>query len=254
MKSERLAGKIVLVTGGAGGIGSAAARCFVDAGATVIVADIDLAGAQRVAADDARLFAMELDVTNDAAWKATFGEVLSRYGRLDALVNNAGIASFRDIETIDDAEWHRTMAVNVDGTFFGCRGAVIAMKATGGGSIVNISSIAGIIGGRNTIAYNAAKGAVRLLTKSVALHCAHKKYAIRCNSVHPTFIETPMYDAVVNVSRDPVATAAALAASVPLGRIGRAHEVADMLLYLVSDESQFVTGSEFVIDGGYTAA
>jgi len=254
VKSERLAGKIILVTGGAGGIGSASARCFVEAGATVIVADIDLAGAKHVADGDANMQALELDVTSDDAWKAAIASMLGRYGRLDALVNNAGIASFRDIETIEDAEWHRTMAVNVDGTFYGCRQAVIAMKTTGGGSIVNISSIAGIIGGRNTIAYNAAKGAVRLLTKSVALHCAHKKYAIRCNSVHPTFIETPMYDEVVNRSRDPEATAAALAASVPLGRIGRAHEVADMLLYLVSDESQFVTGSEFVIDGGYTAA
>jgi len=251
---DRLLDKIVLVTGGAGGIGSETARCFAAEGATVIVADLDAAGAARVAAGHERLHAMPLDVTDDAAWRATVADIVARFGRLDVLINNAGIASFRDIETIEDAEWHRTMAVNVDGTFFGCRAAVRAMKATGGGSIVNISSIAGIIGGRNTIAYNAAKGAVRLLTKSVALHCAHKQYAIRCNSVHPTFIETPMVDLVVNASRDAAATSAALAASVPLGRMGKAREVADMLVYLASDESQFVTGSEFVIDGGFTAA
>ena len=254
MAHARLEGKIVLVTGGAGGIGSETARRFAAEGARVVVADIDLPGAQRVAAAAPSLEAAYLDVTDDAAWRATVEDIVTRYGRLDVLINNAGIASFRDIETLEDAEWHRTMAVNVDGTFFGCRAAVRAMKATGGGSIVNISSIAGIIGGRNTIAYNAAKGAVRLLTKSVALHCAHKQYAIRCNSVHPTFIETPMVDRVVNASRDPATASAALAASVPLGRMGKAHEVAAMLLYLASDESQFVTGSEFVIDGGFTAA
>ncbi len=253
MAHTRLEKKIVLITGGAGGIGSETARRFAGEGATVVVADIDLPGAEGVAADHPNLHAIHLDVTDDAAWRATVADLITRFGQLDVLVNNAGIESFRDIETIEDAEWHRTMAVNVDGTFFGCRAAVRAMKLTGGGSIVNISSIAGIIGGRNTIAYNAAKGAVRLLTKSVALHCAHKQYAIRCNSVHPTFIETAMVDRVVNASRDPAATNAALAASVPMGRMGRAHEVADMLLYLASDESQFVTGAEFVIDGGYTA-
>lgn len=254
MEPDRLSNKIALVTGGAGGIGSETARRFARSGATVVVADIDFAGAQRVCAGNDALHPASLDVTDDAAWRSTVTGIVARFGRLDVLINNAGIASFRDIETIEDAEWHRTMAVNVDGTFFGCRAAVLAMKSTGGGSIVNISSIAGIIGGRNTIAYNAAKGAVRLLTKSVALHCAHKGYAIRCNSVHPTFVETAMVDRVVNASRDPAATSAALAASVPLGRMGKAHEIADMLVYLASDESQFVTGSEFVIDGGFTAA
>ena len=117
-----------------------------------------------------------------------------------------------------------------------------------------LSSIAGIIAGRNTVAYNASKGAVRLLSKSVALHCAHKRYGIRCNSVHPTFVDTPMVRAMIDGGRDPAAVEAALVASIPLGRLGRAEEVADMILYLASDESRFVTGAEFVIDGGFTAA
>ena len=159
----------------------------------------------------------------------------------------------KDIETCSNEEWHRTFAVNVDGVFFGCRYGVRAMKAHGG-SIVNISSVSGLIGGRNLVAYNASKGAVRLLTKSVALHCAYRKYGIRCNSVHPTFIETPMVEAMLAATRDPAQTKAALTAQVPLGRFGRAEEIADLLVYLVSDESQFVTGAEFVIDGGLTAS
>jgi NAD(P)-dependent dehydrogenase (short-subunit alcohol dehydrogenase family) len=171
---------------------------------------------------------------------------------LDVLVNSAGIAPFADIEACTTAEWHRTMTVNVDSVFFGCRNAVRAMKERGG-SIVNISSVSGLIGGHNTAAYNASKGAVRLLTKSVALHCARKRYGIRCNSVHPTFIETPMLENVLATVRDPAETRAKLVASVPLGRMGKAREVADLIVYLASDESQFVTGAELVIDGGMTA-
>ena len=252
MQSERLLGKIALVTGGASGIGLATGRRFASEGATVILADIALGRAEEAAAGSDRLEAIELDVTDDAAWEAVVDDVVRRHGALDVLVNSAGIAPFADIETCTTAEWHRTMTVNVDSVFFGCRNAVRAMKERGG-CIVNISSVSGLIGGHNTAAYNASKGAVRLLTKSVALHCARKRYGIRCNSVHPTFIETPMLENVVVATRDPERTRATLTASVPLGRIGRADEVAAMILYLASDESAFVTGAEFVIDGGMTA-
>jgi 3(or 17)beta-hydroxysteroid dehydrogenase len=254
MIGERMSGKIALVTGGASGIGLATGKRFAAQGATVVLADVNAAGAEAAAAGDARLSAVALDVTDETGWDAVVDGVVERYGKLDVLVNSAGIAPFADIETCTTSEWHRVMAVNVDGVFFGCRSAVRAMKATGGGSIVNISSVSGLIGGSNTAAYNASKGAVRLLTKSVALHCARRQYAIRCNSVHPTFIETPMVESVLSIVRDPEATRARLIASVPLGRMGKAEEVADLIVYLACDESQFVTGSEFVIDGGMTAS
>ncbi len=253
MNGQRLSGKVALISGGASGIGLATARRFVEQGAHAVIADVDLAGARAAARGNDGLTAVELDVTDDARWAAVVDETVARFGKLDVLVNNAGIGTMRDIETETVEGWHRTMAVNADGVFFGCRHGVRVMKAHGG-SIVNISSVSGLIGGRNTAAYNASKGAVRLLTKSVALHCAHRRYGIRCNSVHPTFIETPMVEGMLALFPDPERTRDALIASVPLGRLGRAEEVADLLVYLASDESQFVTGAEFVIDGGLTAA
>jgi 3(or 17)beta-hydroxysteroid dehydrogenase len=235
MGAERMVGKVALVTGGASGIGLATGRRFVEEGATVVLADIAIDRATEAAAASDRLEAVALDV------------------KLDVLVNSAGIAPFADIETCTTEAYRQTMAVNVDSVFFGCRYGVLAMKDHGG-SIVNISSVSGLIGGHNTAAYNASKGAVRLLTKSVALHCARKGYGIRVNSVHPTFIETPMVESVLVMTRDPEQTRSRLIASVPLGRMGRADEVAAMIVYLSSDESQFVTGAEFVIDGGMTAS
>ena len=249
----RLSGKVALVTGAASGIGLASAKRFAEQGATVVVADVNVAAAEAAAEGNPALHATALDVTDDARWAAVVDETVARFGKLDALVNNAGVGSMADIEACTNEEWHRTFAVNADGVFFGCRYGVRAMKAHGG-SIVNISSVSGLVGGRNLVAYNASKGAVRLLTKSVALHCAYRKYGIRCNSVHPTFIETPMVEGMLAAARDREHTKAALLAQVPLGRFGRPEEIADLLVYLVSDESQFVTGAEFVIDGGLTAS
>jgi 3(or 17)beta-hydroxysteroid dehydrogenase len=194
-----------------------------------------------------------LDVTSDESWQRAADAVVVRRGALDILVNSAGIAPTGTIEEVTLEEWRRTMAVNLDGTFLGCRHAVRVMKAGRGGSIVNLSSVSGIIGGHNLAAYNASKGAVRLLTKSVALHCARKGYGIRCNSVHPGFVDTPMLQDLIRHSRNPDETRTKLAASVPVGRNARPEEVAAMIAYLAADESAFVTGAEFVIDGGVTA-
>jgi 3(or 17)beta-hydroxysteroid dehydrogenase len=249
----RLSGKIALITGGASGIGLASAKRFAEQGATVVVADVNAEAAEAAARGHAGLHATALDVTDEERWRVVVDETLAKFGRLDALVNNAGVGSLRDIEQCTTEEWRQTFAVNADGPFFGCREGVRAMKEHGG-SIVNISSVSGLIGGRNLVAYNASKGAVRLLTKSVALHCAHRRYGIRCNSVHPTFIETPMVEGMLQATRDPAKTRSTLVASIPLGRLGKAEEVADLLVYLVSDESKFCTGAEFVIDGGLTAS
>jgi NAD(P)-dependent dehydrogenase (short-subunit alcohol dehydrogenase family) len=252
MSDGRMARKVALITGGASGIGRATAQRFVAEGATVVLADIDLDAARKTAAESPGLEAVALDVTDDAAWEAVVDGVLASHGKLDVLVNSAGIAPFADIETCTTEEYRRVMAVNVDGVFFGCRAGVRALKARGG-SIVNLSSVSGLIGGVNTAAYNASKGAVRLLTKSVALHCARRGYGIRCNSVHPTFVETPMFEKALERMRDPESARVKLIASVPLGRMAQPREIADMIVYLASDESQFVTGAEFVIDGGMTA-
>ncbi len=252
MKDGRLAGKAVLISGGASGIGLATARRAMACGARVAIGDVDLAAGERAARENPGLHFVRLDVTADPSWADAVADVRERFGRLDGVVNNAGIFLIGDIETISDEDWHRTQRVNLDGVFFGCRHAVRAMKERGG-SIVNLSSVSGIIGGHNVVAYNASKGAVRMLTKSVALYCARKSYGIRCNSVHPTFVDTAMYQGIVAGSRDPERIRAALLAQVPLGRVAEPREIADLIVYLLCDESAFVTGAEMVIDGGMVA-
>jgi NAD(P)-dependent dehydrogenase (short-subunit alcohol dehydrogenase family) len=248
----RLAGKVALVTGGARGIGLAVARRFAAEGARVVIGDLDAEAGAAACARQAALSFAPLDVTAEASWEEAMGETLARHGRLDILVNNAGVVSVGSIEDVTLAEWRRVLAVNLDGAFLGCRHGVRAMKARGG-AIVNMSSVSGIVGGHNLPAYNAAKGGVRLLTKSVALHCARKGYGIRCNSVHPGFVETGMLDDVVAKARDPEEARAKLSAGVPLGRNAAPEEVAALVAYLASDEAAFVTGAEMVIDGGVTA-
>ena len=251
---RRLDEKVALVTGGASGIGLATARRLAQEGARVVLGDVNREAAERAAETIEGASAEPLDVTSDEDWRRAADAIAERHGVLDVLVNSAGIVVFGSIEDVSLEDWRRTMAVNLDGTFLGCRHGVRVMKEGGrGGSIVNLSSVSGLIGGHNIAAYNAAKGGVRLLTKSVALHCARKAYGIRCNSVHPGFVETPMLDEVVGQGRDPEETRAKLRASVPLGRNARADEVAAMIAYLASDEAAFVTGAELVIDGGVTA-
>ena len=178
---------------------------------------------------------------------------MAAFGRLDILVNSAGIALKGNIETATLADFRRTEAVNVEGVFLGCREAIRVMKGNGGGSIVNLSSVAGIIGDAQSAAYCASKGAVRLLTKSAALYCGRSGYNIRLNSVHPSFADTPMVQELIASSKNPERVREGLMRAAPLGRMGRPEEVANAILYLASDESSFTTGIELMVDGGLTA-
>jgi 3(or 17)beta-hydroxysteroid dehydrogenase len=251
---NRVDGKVVLVTGGASGLGAAVARRFAAEGACVVVTDLDAAAGGAVAEDiggDAHF--LSHDVRKEEEWIAVIAAAAEHFAPISVLVNCAGVAILRDVEATTLEEWRDVMAVNLDGVFLGCKHGVIAMKETGGGSIINMSSVSGLIGGYNLAAYNASKGGVRLLTKSVALHCARQKYAIRCNSVHPSFVDTPMVRAMIDGSRNPERTEKILKDQIPLGRLGHVDDVAAMVLYLASDESSFVTGAEMVVDGGLTA-
>lgn len=238
---ERLKDKVVLITGASGAIGKAVAEAVGKAGGTVATSDLAGQGA-----------AHALDVTSEPDWLAVMADVGRTYGRLDGLVNAAGIAALGNIEETDFATWRKVLAVNLDGTFLGCKHGLALLKVRGG-AIVNLSSVAGLIGGHNFAAYNASKGGVRLLTKSVALHGARLNPQVRCNSVHPAFLEGPMVDDMLRETNYPDAARARITREIPLGRLGTPAEVADMCVYLLSDESRFVTGAEFVIDGGLTA-
>lgn len=249
-RTGRLAGKTALITGAASGIGRAAAELFRAEGARLVVTDRNEEGLAQASHEGALAFAH--DVVDEARWREIVDETVAVFGGLDILVNSAGIAIIGNIETATLADLRTTNAVNVEGTFLGCREAVRVMKA-GGGSIVNLSSVAGIIGDAQSAAYCASKGAVRLLTKSIALHCARSGYAIRCNSVHPAFTQTAMVESFIAKSRDPARLREGLNRAIPMGRMGKADEVANAILYLASDESSFTTGAEIVVDGGLTA-
>jgi len=250
-RAGRLAGKVALITGAASGIGRATAALFHAEGAKVAATDRNEAGLEETKAFSDLV--LPLDVTDEARWRQVVDSVVAAFGKLDILVNSAGIGTKGNIETETLADWRKVHAVNVEGTFLGCREAVRVMKETGGGSIVNLSSVAGIIGDAQTIAYCASKGAVRLLTKSAALHCGRSGYKIRVNSVHPSFADTAMVRELIASSKDPERVREGLARAAPLGRLGRAEEIAAAILYLASDESSFTTGAEIVVDGGLTA-
>jgi 3(or 17)beta-hydroxysteroid dehydrogenase len=246
-----LTDQVAIVTGGASGIGAAAASLLQAAGATVVVADIQPAndGPGRFVAHD---------VSSEEAWKSLLADVLGREGRLDILVNNAGVSGGAGtLETTTVEQWRRIEAINSEGVFLGCKYAIEGMKKTGPakaqskGSIVNVSSIAALTGSAGPAAYTASKGAVRLLTKSVALHCAEQKYAIRCNSVHPGGVDTPIFNPIWQaMGRDQ--GKAFLDRSHPIGHMAEPAELGELILWLASDRSSFVTGAEFVADGGLT--
>ena len=248
----RLAGKVALISGGARGMGAVEARLFAREGARVVIGDILDAEGRRVESEiraaGGEAAYVRLDVTAEADWTSAVAAAVSRFGKLDVLVNNAGIGGHGRLEDTTLEAWTRVMAVNATGVFLGSKAAIPAMRAAGGGSIVNISSQLGLVGMDNSSPqYQASKGAVRLLTKLTALQYAKDK--IRANSVHPGPIVTPMTEA----RRADPETYRLMVSRIPLGRYGEPEEVAFGVLYLASDESSFVTGSELVIDGGWTA-
>lgn len=251
----RVANKVAIVTGAAMGIGRACAELLASEGAAVAITDREAAAGREL--NDALLEAgcrsifVEQDVSREDHWERVIADVLKAFGKIDILVNNAGVGWFGDVEHTSLDDWHSLLRVNLDGVFLGIKHAIPSMRAAGGGSIINISSIEGLIGDPRLAAYNASKGAVRLLTKSAALYCARER--IRVNSVHPGYIVTPMVEHALASSDNPAAMRQAIEALHPVGHMGQAVDVAYGVLYLASDESAFVTGSELVIDGGYTA-
>ena len=245
--------RIALVTGGASGIGAAAARLLAAEGARVMIADRDAEGGARVAAGiGGRAASVALDVADAASWETAVAATLKAFGGWNVLVNSAGILRHGSVESETLEDWHTTMDINVKGTWRGCRLAVAHMKA-GGGSIVNLSSIAGIEAGGDLCAYSVSKGAVRLLTKSVALYCAERGWQVRCNSVHPGIIETPMLHTYFAEREDPQAEREAWDQVMPLGIRGEPEDIGHMIVYLASEESRLVTGTEMVVDGGAMA-
>jgi NAD(P)-dependent dehydrogenase (short-subunit alcohol dehydrogenase family) len=222
-------------------------------GARVAVADIDAETAGKVAGGIGEAaMAVELDVTDAGSWARAIASAEEAFGGLDVLVNNAGICIPGSVESLDEADWDRTMDVDLKSVFLGCRAAMPALARSAPSSIVNMSSISGLIAGHNLAAYNAAKAGVHLLSKSVALHAARRGYGVRCNSVHPAFVDTGMVDGLAK-GGDAGQFRAKLAAQVPIGRIGTVDDVAWAVIYLASEESAFMTGAEIKLDGGLSA-
>lgn len=256
--TQRLAGKTALVTGAAQGLGAGIAFALAREGARVVATDRNPAGAAETAAGiDSELgagtaFAIRHDVTSEDDWQAALAFAAERIGGLSVLVNNAGIVTLGTVEELDLPSWRQAMAVNADSAFLGCKYALPLLRQSQPAAIVNMSSISALIAGANLAAYNASKAALWMLTKSVALHCAKQGWNIRCNSVHPTFVRTPLLDGIVGSHEDD-ARVAKLARQVPLGRIGEVADVAAAVVYLASDESAMMTGAELKLDGGLSA-
>lgn len=249
----RLDNKVAIITGGSKGIGAAVAERFVEEGAKVVItarhAEEGEALAKKLGEDKA-LFITQ-DVSQEAEWKKVMDATIEKFGKVNVIVNNAGIGEYADAEKIDADNWNRTIAINLTGTMWGIHYGINYMKDNGeSNSIINLSSIEGLIGDPDLFAYNASKGGVRLMTKSAALDCARKHYDIRVNSIHPGYIMTPL---VQNLMDTDPSVKDHLISLHPVGRLGKPVEVANMALFLASDESSFSTGSEFVCDGGYTA-
>jgi NAD(P)-dependent dehydrogenase (short-subunit alcohol dehydrogenase family) len=251
---DRVKGKVAIVTGGAGGLGKAHALLLSKEGAKVVVTDTNEVQGKKVVEEiekqGGEAIFIKHDVSSEKEWERVIRETLERFGKLDVLVNNAGVNVWKKIEETSLEEWQWLMSINLNGVFLGTKYAIGAMKKTGGGSIVNISSVAGIVGTLDTSAYHASKGGVRIFTKAAALECskAGYNYNIRVNSVHPGVIKTAMVEGLME---DEDKRKNALSWH-PIGHFGEPEDIAYGVLYLASDESKFITGAELVIDGGWT--
>ena len=242
--------KVVLITGAASGLGLADAQVLTEQGARVVMSDIDAERGGDLAAQIGAMF-LRQDVADESRWAEVMEVVQAEYGRLDGIVNNAGIAPIADIETTTTDMWRKTLAIHLDGTYFGCRAAIKLMKESGGGSIVNMSSTAALVGIPDYLAYSAAKGGIRAMTKAIAVHCRRAKLRIRCNSVHPGSINTPMVQNALKQLMDIDLDGNAEKKRKAMG-IGEPRDVAHMVVYLLGDESKHVNGTEMVIDNADT--
>ena len=248
----RLTDKVALITGGASGIGAAAARRFAAEGARVIVADVQADLGQAVAAEIGGVF-LHLDVAHEPDWRMAASEIYNRHGRLDVVFNNAGVVCGQSIEDVDLATWDRVIGINLTGVMLGCQTGIRLMKANPGGpsgSLINTASTAAYGALPGDVAYTSTKSAVRLLTKAVAVHCARAGYAIRCNSLHPGATDTPILAPALQAAPQLISAFNAMS---PMGRMGRPEEIAAMAVFLASDESSYVTGAEMLVDGGMMA-
>ncbi len=248
----RLTNKVALITGGASGIGAAAARRFAAEGARVIVADVQADLGQAVAAEVGGVF-LHLDVAHEPDWRKAASEIHDRHGRLDVVFNNAGVVCGQSIEDVDLATWNRVIGINLTGVMLGCQTGIRLMKANPGGpsgSLINTASTAAYGALPGDVAYSSTKSAVRLLTKAVAVHCARAGYAIRCNSLHPGATDTPILAPALQAAPQLISAFNAMS---PMGRMGRPEEIAAMAVFLASDESSYVTGAEMLVDGGMMA-
>jgi len=250
---DRFAGNVAFVTGAASGIGKVTAELFAKEGAKVVVADInEAAGADVAAAIGPAAMFVPLDVTSEASWEGALAKAEAEMGGVNVLVNSAGISPGDTIEDATFDHWRKVHAICLDGVFLGCKHAVPLIDRSGGGAIVNISSVAGLLGVPNLSSYSSAKAGVRNLTKSVAMHCTKQGYKIRCNSIHPGSTETPILAQVHHGVVDERHVRAREKA-IPMRRIGQPEEIAKPILFLASEDASYITGAELVVDGGYTA-
>ena len=247
---NRLANKVALITGGAAGFGKGTAAVLAREGATVYISDINKEGGEKVAKELGIKF-FEHDVTDPDRWQEIIEEIKTEQKQLNVLVNNAGIGYMGDVEGTTNEAWDMVHKVDLDSVFYGCKYALPLMRDSGNGSIINISSISGIVAGHNFTAYNSAKAAVRHLSKSVALHCARTTKLVRCNSLHPVFARTEILEALLkDTSNDMLSK---LEKQIPVRKLAEVEDIANAILFLASDESKMITGTEIVIDGGLSA-
>ena len=249
--SERLKNKVGLITGAAQGLGKEMAKIMISQGATIVITDIN----EKLLVETAEELSckyMVMDVTKEDQWKNVISNIEKDIGSLNILVNNAGIGGGGDVESTDLESWHLVHSVNLDSVFLGCKSSLPLMRKSGNGSIINISSMSGIVASHNMSAYNSSKAAVRHLSKSIALHCAKSTNLVRCNSIHPVFTRTAMVQSMIDAAPERNIEEK-LVQQIPLRKLAEPIDIANAALFLASDESSFITGTELVIDGGLSA-